>query len=852
MAHIASSEAAKHVIAALVAMRDAALLKAYLTHLAAILPREELRAVLEEAAEAVSGREYELLSLLLSFLLPLLPQPAVAEATRLLRLLEFTAAHQTLLPRTDAKALLREPWAQLAPLVTWYNYPHYLLVFSLAALPMDQVLFHLLDAALAAPAPPEWLALSAFIAACPPVADACRLARACLAAAQKYRHPTGERCTTFPCPLCQDRVDAARKALELCHSALSNAAEATTLPEAEIDARSQLTRACRVELVGAAAQAQWARICLGEPSLPAPLRDRLDAAQVRAHFASLQRFLEGVFASAACVCGARLKDQYHRLCFLQWRASQHNQHNQHNQHSQHSQHSQHNQHNQQAETGENAGRKRPAAVRVAREFKRRNTGGERGVADVASLLLRQRENVQQAATEEEQKAFVFNAEAVGCWYLHSVMEAISDQCGLDYQEMTEHAMEALLKMEVEVETAGLCEQARQEEKEEACVEGLVYLLEGFFSIDFALFVAEATRLLRTKSELFSPSAKYLLNCAVARVLRSHPQSEALLYGVSSKERELLEASVLEKEAALCRVQENCQKFGIPVGGDVLAQVRNQVFLVNTIRANRENVDVLWWVRGVVKEAKITDALVLKQLALACDAVEGAVGVKVALVRVVMENEGRVWMNDEEVVRAVRRVVGELKTCAKRVVVERDEDVRVVCEGVCECMQEEVEAAVREWVKGVEATDTRLTRLLCDLLLFVMSDGERVALLLRLGDAGDAASILPFITCEGRVIGLYRSVFARVVRRMVTAGQFETLFLSDAYRECVSVCCEEPALLKAWIVHHIKTKQYKDAYELIVRSGWESEEGEMEALRDYVIEELKDESLLAYLLSFSSV
>ena len=855
VAHVAPSEAAKHVIAALVGMHDAALLKAYLTHIAAILPREELKAVLEEAVEAVSGTEYELLSLLLSFLLPLLPPPTAAEATRLLRLLEFTAAHQTLLPQTDVKALLREPWAQLAPLVTWYNYPHYLLVFSLAALSMDQVLFHLLDAALAAPAPPEWLALSAFITSFPPVADACRLARACLAAAQKYQHPADERCATFPCPLCQDRIDASRKALELCHSALLNTAETTTLPEAEIDARSQLTRACRVELVGAVAQAQWARLCLGEPSLPASLRGRLDACQVRAHFTSLQPFLEGVFASAACVCGARLKNQYYRLCFLQWRSSQHSQHTQYTQHSQHTQytqHTQHTQHTQQAETGENAGRKRPAAVRVAREFKRRNTGGERGVADVTSLLRRQRENVQQTATEEEQKAFVFNAEAVGCWYLHGVMEAISDQCGLDYQEMTEHAMEALLKMEVEVETAGLCEQARQEEKEEACVEGLVYMLEGFFSIDFALFAAEATRLLRTKSELFSPSAKYLLNCAVARVLQSHPQSEALLSSVSSKERKLLEISVLEKEAALCRVQENCQKFGIPVGGDVLAQVRNQVFLVNTIRTNKENVDVLWWVCGVVQEAKITDALVLKQLALACGAVEGAVGVKVALVRVVMENEGRAWINDEEVVRAVRRVVSELKTCAKRVVVEREEDVRVVCEGVCECMKEEVEAAVREWMKCVEATDTQLTRLLCDLLLFVMSDDERVALLLRLGDTGDAASILPFITCEGRVIDAYRSVFARVVRRMVAAGQFETLFLSDAYRECVNVCCEEPALLKAWIVHHIKTKQYKDAYELVVRSGWESDEDEMEALRDYVIEELKDESLLAYLLSFSSV
>lgn len=833
VAHIAPAEAAKQVVATLLDLRDATRLKEYLAHLTAALSHEECKDVLEEAVQAVSGTEYALLSLLVSFLLPLLPQSsaAAAETTRLLqlqRLLEFTASHQTLLPQTDVKQLLNEPWSQLERFVTWYNYPHYLLVFSLASLSMDQVLFHLLDRVCAAAAPPEWLALSAFIAGFPPVADAVRLARFCLAVARKYAHAAGEQCSTFPCALCQDRIDAARKALELCHAALLNVSEAATLPEAEIDARSQLTRACRVDVSSAVIQTQWNRLFLGSPSLPLTLRAKLNAEQVHAHFSALQHFLEGVFASAACACGVLLQHQYSRLCFLQWRASQ------------------------RWETGQNPGRKRAAAVRVVRSYKRRSYDGETGVTvDITSLLQRQRETMQQTATEEELRGYVFNTEAVGCLYLHAVMEAISSQCGLDYQEMTEHAMEEVLRMEVEVEVTGLCEEEKEERKEEACVWGLVYLLEGFFTIDFSLFVTEATRLLRSNA-VVSPCMKYILHSAVARVLRSHPQSEALLNEVSSKDREVLDVKALEKAAMLFRVQENCQKFGIPVGGDVLAQVKNQLFFVNTIRMYKKNVDLLWWVRGVVKETKVCDTLVLNQLALACGEIDGEVGVKVGLVRVVVENEGREWMQDEGVMRVVRGVLMELRACAKDVVVERWEDMRVVCEAASEAMKEDVEAVIRAWVTKVESRDGELTRLLCDLVLFVMNDEERVTVLSQLGLKGDAARVLPFITCEGRVIEGYRSVFALVVRRMVEENQFEALFLSDYYEESVNVCCEEPALLRAWIVYHIKAKQYRNAYALIVRSGWESEENEMEALRDYVIEELKDESLLAYLLSFWSV
>ena len=51
--------------------------------------------------------------------------------------------------------------------------------------------------------------------------------------------------------------------------------------------------------------------------------------------------------------------------------------------------------------------------------------------------------------------------------------------------------------------------------------------------------------------------------------------------------------------------------------------------------------------------------------------------------------------------------------------------------------------------------------------------------------------------------------------------------------------------KEWMVYHIKKRQFKNAMDVLEKLGWEEEAG----LRDYVIDELKDESLLSYLLSF---
>ena len=92
---------------------------------------------------------------------------------------------------------------------------------------------------------------------------------------------------------------------------------------------------------------------------------------------------------------------------------------------------------------------------------------------------------------------------------------------------------------------------------------------------------------------------------------------------------------------------------------------------------------------------------------------------------------------------------------------------------------------------------------------------------------------------------YRCVFESGAKKLMRDKQYDLLFYSDWYEEVVALGYEDERVWKEWIVYHIKKRQFKDAMDMLVKMGWEEEAG----LRDYVIEELKDESLLSYLLLF---
>ena len=85
----------------------------------------------------------------------------------------------------------------------------------------------------------------------------------------------------------------------------------------------------------------------------------------------------------------------------------------------------------------------------------------------------------------------------------------------------------------------------------------------------------------------------------------------------------------------------------------------------------------------------------------------------------------------------------------------------------------------------------------------------------------------------------------VLKCLMRDKQYDLLFYSNWYEEVVALGYEDEWVWKEWIVYHIKKRQFKNAMDMLEKLGWEEEAG----LRDYVIEELKDESLLSYLLLF---
>ena len=803
-----SAEAtAREMARILVRTQDANRLAAFLQFLSHKLAPEVVRDIVREAIESLSGTEYAVLALLYS--------TQGESATSTLQLLHFVESHQTILPGVNVKQLLQDPWSQLRQHVTWYNYSQYLLVFSLCGLSMETVLFHLLEDVVAFSVVPEWSAVASFLLAFAEVSQPFRLAQCCLSLARRYAHDSV--CSTHPCARCQDRMEAAGKALELCHAGLSKGCEdeESEEKEMEIDAKSRLTRECRVEYLCAVIHTQSSRLFHGASACSPSLLPLFAESAIRDHFASLQSYLESVFVRVACESGGALEKVYAETVFSLWRVMQ------------------------RENEGENP-RKRAANTHVVRDCKRRRFEVDaKTVTETRSALRERHAWMERSASETEMKRFVFNEEECGGVYLHSVMEVISDQCGYDYHDITLRAIEILLN--TPIEEASLCELEKLEKQR---VLGVAYLLEGFMEIDPHVFVSETTRLLtRVKSGSFPPFTKYLLCSAVAWMLEQFPPScvEALLQNASKKERVVLDARELKTAARLYRIQENCQTFGIPVGGDILAQVRNQAFLGNTIRAHRKDVRVLWWIKRVVEEEGIEDVVLLKQLLLACVELEGSEEVKIRITRFVLERVGR----ERDVLCAVERVMNDMVLCDERVSRACCEDIVMICEEVKEWCGDKVQEEWSHLVGMLHEEDRELTQCLCDLVFAVMDEEKRVESLQTIVEKGNAFSVLPFVACEGHAMKKYRCVFESAAKKLMRDKQYDLLFYSDWYEEVVALGYEDEWVWKEWIVYHIKKRQFKDAMDMLVKLGWKEEAG----LRDYVIEELKDESLLSYLLLF---
>ena len=97
-------------------------------------------------------------------------------------------------------------------------------------------------------------------------------------------------------------MEAAGKALELCHAGLSKGCEGEEKEkeEMEIDAKSHLTRECRVEYLCAVIHTQSSRLFHGASACSPSLLPLFAESAIRDHFASLQSYLESVFARVAC------------------------------------------------------------------------------------------------------------------------------------------------------------------------------------------------------------------------------------------------------------------------------------------------------------------------------------------------------------------------------------------------------------------------------------------------------------------------------------------------------------------------------------------------------------------------
>ena len=139
----------------------------------------------------------------------------------------------------------------------------------------------------------------------------------------------------------------------------------------------------------------------------------------------------------------------------------------------------------------------------------------------------------------------------------------------------------------------------------------------------------------------------------------------------------------------------------------------------------------------------------------------------------------------------------------------------------------------------------------ELIMNIVDQEKRKEGLKMIIENGDGMTIIPFITINGKSMELYRKEYEDVIEKLMKEGQFNQLFYSDYYEEVIQWCLikEKKEYMNEWIAYHIKEKQLEEAIHLIHSLGFNKEiDDELVMLHDYIIDVLKDETLLPFLFS----
>ena len=611
----------------------------------------------------------------------------------------------------------------------------------------------------------------------------CEIIPLCLEFSRLYQHPPMCYCETIPCARCMDAIAAAQKASDLSLEAVNTAYhkdvtnEDSITEDWEVDTRSALARSCRIQLFSTITVYQFNRLRLGQDSIPTGILPSDPATDSQNHFTDLSTYLETLYCDCMIEAGLVLQSHYKvlvrnrsHLFSLLYPTTEESQ-------ASHQQ-------------------KRGASSTVLRNCRQQSyeltetlSDGRMG-DDCVDRAIREWEAVMGSS---EEVTFLFAPESSGSLFTHSVFYLLSKAGSIPYLSLIERVREKLLQ--------------RKEENEESVVWSLVYLLEGLIDIGLNLFKHIVSQFIQsTTSASYSFLQRSRLLDAIAIVISHFPSSvyQRLIQQCTSKEASFLNLSSIQQLALTMRIRHGCQMYGIPVGNDVLMEVRNPSFLLNILHNHGSNRDVLKWCTDIMKKLSVNDSVVWESFIDQCQVIQyDELGAQCVLEHGVLNSY---------VTELIPRLL-------------REESTQKLGLLIMQKYRQELQEQIPSWIQLVLHSPRNLTtesiQCLCDLLLdqseSVCQEGIEILI-----QKGGSRVVLEAITRNGHVSTKFWTVFGSAIKVEMTEGQQEWLFYSDYYEAIIDYCLQdkEKEWIHRWIEFHITSRRLSEARKLIEFCGWD--------------------------------
>ena len=773
--------------------------------------------IIQQSIQKLKGNEYAIVFLLYSYLKQFHEREHNEEIKRINQILfladyfiQFNHNHPLHSFNASVFDIINSPWKHLHHMITIYNYRDYLLLLSNCNLSLSTIYYNLLQDVVSSPdCVFEWSILSNLLMNIQfetlSKTELFKFAKLCLEISKCYQEE-GHFCSTFPCTLCQDRVESAEMAIHLYEQALDSQHAHEHEHEGAMMTKMGMKREIQDYTIEekeitcnyqhAVFDYQRNRLLLGNEPAPNSIKhDVMNTAMMNKEDCDV--FCIAFYIKVACAGGQVLQQHYSE--FTQYLLMQ----------------------SAIQSEKEEFSRKRCKQVNVKADTKEK------------SYELLDVESIESTDSFTQQSWNLFNEEGCGVLYCHSVMKKIASILHLDYDVLCTNVMDSLLMNVKKVEPSLMYALNQNKEKtiKENTINSLLYMIEGYHQRNINSLLSYFELVMNESNNDYPFYAKYLLVKTLLIVLQKIPSYQYEHYQFPS-------ISLLQQRELELFILAGCQEFSISIGMDILSQASNPSFILSILNRMEPSSALLWWSYSLCQSLQLNNHLIWTTLLEKAEQINDfQLVLQCCYEKAIQLPAERL----ETIIYSINLDTINLSIMLKVLLKQFLKD-----EQICKYTKHFLQMASQRAFAEEDIS------LLSQFVMLISNSTLRKETLQEVISAPvDLLCVIRLITVNGKAIPLYKEELVKAFYEMMRRKQFSLLYFSNFYREVIQYCCKFSVFVNDWIVYHIKERHFKEAVYLIEKGHHkelQGEQDEISILRDFIIEVLKDEQLLPFLLT----